>query len=44
MSDTAKNFDVLATDLSILHNYFGSTKLFFYLYPVFSKTVLSVFK
>jgi len=30
MSNAAKNFDLLAIDLSILHNYFdSSTKLFF---------------
>jgi len=30
MSDAAKDFDILATSLSVLHNYFdGSTKLFF---------------
>jgi len=30
MSDAAKNFDILATDLSVLHNYFNSsTKLLF---------------
>jgi len=29
MSNAAKNCDILATDLSILHNYFdSSTKLF----------------
>jgi len=28
-SNTAKSFDILATSLSILHNYFNSTKLFF---------------
>jgi len=29
MSDAAKNFDILATSLGILHNYFdGLTKLF----------------
>jgi len=31
----SKNFDILITDLSVLHNYFhSSTKLFFYLYSV----------
>jgi len=30
MSDAAKNFDILATSLSVLHNYFdGSTKFTF---------------
>jgi len=30
MSKTATNFDILATSLSVLHNYFdSSTKLFF---------------
>jgi len=30
MSNAAKNFDILATNLSVLHNYFdSSTKLFF---------------
>jgi len=30
MSDAAKNFDIVATSLSVLRNYFdGSTKLFF---------------
>jgi len=30
MSNVAKNFDILATGLSVLHNYFdSSTKLFF---------------
>jgi len=30
MSNTAKNFDILATSLSVLHNYFdNSTKLLF---------------
>jgi len=30
MSKAAKNFDILATDLSVLHNYFdSSTKLLF---------------
>jgi len=29
MSDTANNFDILATSIRILHNYFdGLTKLF----------------
>jgi len=34
MSNAAKNFDILATGLSVLHNYFNSlTKIFFfYLY------------
>jgi len=31
MNNTAKNFDVLATSLSVPHNYFdSSTKLFFW--------------
>jgi len=31
MSNVAKNFDILTTNLSILHNYFdSSTKLFFW--------------
>jgi len=30
MSNAAKDFDILATSLSVLHNYFdGSTKLIF---------------
>jgi len=30
MNNVAKNFDILATDLSVLHNYFdSSTKLLF---------------
>jgi len=30
MSNAAKNFNILATSLNVLHNYFdGSTKLFF---------------
>jgi len=30
MNDTAKNFDILTTSLSVLHNYFdSSTKLLF---------------
>jgi len=30
MNNSAKNFDILATSLSVLHNYFdSSTKLFF---------------
>jgi len=35
MSNTAKNFDILATGLSVLHNYFdSSTKLLYFdLYP-----------
>jgi len=33
MSNVAKNVDILATSLSVLHNYFdGSTKLFLDLY------------
>jgi len=35
MSNAAKNFDILATSLSVLRNYFdNSTKLFSDLYPV----------
>jgi len=31
MSNVAKNFDILATNLSVLHNYFdSSTKLYFW--------------
>jgi len=31
MNNSAKNFDILATGLSVLHNYFdSSTKLFFW--------------
>jgi len=31
MNNAAKNFDLLATNLSVLHNYFdSSTKLFFW--------------
>jgi len=31
MSNAAKNFDILATSLSVLHNYFdSSTKLLFW--------------
>jgi len=33
MNNAAKNFDILATSLSVLHNYFYLTKLFFDLYP-----------
>jgi len=34
MSNAAKNFDVLTTSLSVLHNYFvSSTKLHFDPYP-----------
>jgi len=34
MSNAAKNFDILATNLSVLHNYFASsTKLFFWFVP-----------
>jgi len=29
MSNTAKNFDILAINLSVLHNYLDSAKLFF---------------
>jgi len=29
MSNAAKNFDILAISLSVLHNYFSSTKLLF---------------
>jgi len=46
MSIAAKSFDILATSLSILHNYFnGPTKLFpdlYLLFKYFSKTILSV--
>jgi len=28
MNNNAKNFDILAINLSVLHNYFGLTKLF----------------
>jgi len=28
-NDAAKNFDILATNLSVLYNYFDSTKLLF---------------
>jgi len=49
MSNTAKNFAILTTSLSVLHNYFdSSTKLLFSgLYPAktlksFSKIILSV--
>jgi len=35
MSNVAKNFDILATNLSVQHNYFdGSTKLFLDLYLI----------
>jgi len=34
MSNAAKNFDIRATSLSVLHNYFDSSTKFFYLYPV----------
>jgi len=30
MSNAAKNFDILATSLSVLHNYFDSSKLLFW--------------
>jgi len=30
VSNVAKNFDMLTTSLSVLHNYFDSTKLFFW--------------
>jgi len=34
MSNAAKNFDILAISLNVLHNYFNSsTKLFLDLYP-----------
>jgi len=47
MSIAAKNFDILATNLSVLDNYFvdSSTKLLFcisYSFKSFSKTFLSV--
>jgi len=32
MSNAAKNLDILATSLSVLHNYFGLTKIFSDLY------------
>jgi len=32
MNDAAKNFDILTTSLSVLHNYFDSLKLFSDLY------------
>jgi len=50
MSTTAKNFDILATDLSVLHNYFDSSiKLLFWSVSIwnfrsFSKTVLFAYK
>jgi len=34
MSNAAKNFDILATSLDVLHDYFGLTKLFSYLYLI----------
>jgi len=30
MNNAAKNFDILATGLSVLHNYFSLTKLLFW--------------
>jgi len=30
MSDAAKNFDILATSLIVLHNFYNSTKLLFW--------------
>jgi len=48
MSNAAKKIDILATNLSVLHNYFDSSiKLKFFVYPakildLFSKTILSV--
>jgi len=34
MTNATKNFDILATSLSVLHNYFdSSTKFFLNLYP-----------
>jgi len=45
ISNVTKKFDILATSLNVLHNYFNSLiKLFSELYLVryFSKTVLSV--
>jgi len=43
MSNAEKNFDILATSLSVLHNYFdNSTKLFFL--SVFSKNFRSFSK
>jgi len=46
MDNAAKSFDILATSLSVLHNYFdSSTKLFSDLYLAkfryFSKTIFS---
>jgi len=29
MNNAAKNFDILTTSLSVLHNYYDSTKLLF---------------
>jgi len=34
MSNTAKNFDILAINLSVLHNYFDSSTNFSDLYPI----------
>jgi len=33
MNDAAKNFDILATSLSFLRNYFEFNKIIFLLYP-----------
>jgi len=51
MSNAAKNFDILAISLSVLHNYFNSKLLFWSVsaksYPAkirsFSKTILFVY-
>jgi len=44
MSNAAKNFDILATSLNVLHNYFN--KIFKsvsnYIFKYFSTTILSV--
>jgi len=48
MSSAAENFDVLAIDSSVLHNYFdSSTKLLFWSTAnilSFSKIILSIFR
>jgi len=33
MSDAAKNFDILATSLSVLHNYFNNSIKLLFRYP-----------
>jgi len=48
MSNAAKNFDILASSLSVLHNYFDSSKLLFwfvssYNFRFFSKIVFFVY-